>query len=239
MLPVMPLFLLALALVPREVEGVLTTGRTWWLRRRRAWLWCKRWWLLLHGLALLLTVTNHTQANLHTAMVALREDPQARAVISVGPELQPFFLSRPEMPAVRRSTPDATWFHTMEGDLRAIGIPLNRVLAFAPDRDVVTQLLVGLGYDCNEPEVLNGWWLDRLLFRLNPKHNRRRAPILLWRCELPSMAVAPPALRNRGSSPHNVLLAHTSPPAMAGFFSTAPANVLFNSPVARWRSHHG
>ena len=49
-------------------------------------------------------------------------------------------------------------------------------------------LLPAMGLACEPPQEIDGWWLDRLVYALNPKRNRRRSPVLIWRCDRPAVA---------------------------------------------------
>lgn len=180
MLPVFPLYLLLLAAVPEALAGAAgrwwEIAKTWWPRTR--------WWLIaMHALALVLAITHQSQRAQRQAMAALRADSAARAVISLGPEVQAFLLARDDLPVRRRREPSAAWLHDTLTDLAQQGIRANRFLGFTPDRDEIAAQLQAEGALCEAPTLFESWWLDRLLCLLNPRHNRRRAPVLLWRCE--------------------------------------------------------
>jgi hypothetical protein len=184
MLPVLPLFLILLAAAPQalaQAQGPI------WARLKR---WARPTWILVAGVhvaALLLAVTSQSQANLREAMTRLRHDSETRAIVSMGPELQTYFLGRPKVPTYRTSEVDAVWLgRTLR---QAQEEPPNRFLAFAPDRLKAELLLLSFGMACAPAEVIDGWWFDRLLYELNSHRNRRRAPVLLWRCEPPALAL--------------------------------------------------
>jgi hypothetical protein len=187
MLPALPLFLILLAAVPSEVAA---TARHWpalsaWWPRTRTSL------IVVHALALAIAVTSQSQANLRQAMQTLRADPGTRAIVSLGPELQLFFLGRPEVPSTRRGNLDVGWLEREVGALTSRGTAPNRFLAFAGEAGRVEIALAAVGLVCESPEVVPGYWLDRALARLNPQRNKRRAPIYLWRCERRENALAP------------------------------------------------
>ena len=172
MLPMMPAFLLL---------GAIAIQRA---TRPRRLLWAAG----VLAVGLLIAITSRSQLNQREAMDALRSDDGARAVISVGPEIHAYFLARPRLPFLTRSEPIADWFDAAMEDLSAIGSPPNRFLGFAPDRDAIAILLSTHGLVCDQPRRFDGWWLDRWVALANPRHNRRRSPILLWHCERPQMA---------------------------------------------------
>lgn len=182
MLPVLPLFLVLLAAAP---SALATAGGRAWEVVKRGWPASRRLLVVIHVLLLGISITAQSQANLKDAMLALRDDGGARGVVSMGPELQAYFLDRPEL-VLAGGEVDAVWLaRTLR---RVADQPPNRFLAFAPDRMKAEILLLGFGLQCEAAEEISGWWLDRLLYRLNPARNRRRSPVLLWRCEPPAVA---------------------------------------------------
>lgn len=185
MLPVLPLFLLLLAAAPSALEE--TRGR-FWRTLQRWWPWTRRWLVAIHAVALLLACTSQSQGSLREALVAVRADPKARGLVSIGPELQTYFLSGRQLVTARTADIDIGWLaRTLEHATNKGPIP-NRVITFEADRGKVEIMLVALGLRCETPTRMSGWWLDRLVYSLNPKHNKRRSPILLYRCELPAVA---------------------------------------------------
>lgn len=188
MLPVLPLFLLLMAAVPGELAtfpGALGE------RLRTAWPASRRVLVAVHVAALALACTSQSQQNLREAMTHLRKDRAAQSVVSLGPEVQAYFLNRPELPWRRIAYPEAAWLKQTAEDLGAIGYRLNRIIGFATDRNAIDQLQAQLGLDCSAPTELSGWWVDRLIYAVNPARNRRRAPILLWACEPAFLATLP------------------------------------------------
>jgi hypothetical protein len=187
LLPVLPLFLVLLAAAPAELgrdAGRLTQALRRWWPMTRAFLG------VALTLMLALVVTNRSQANLRLAMVALHSDTEMTALVSLGPEVQEYFLERPDLPIARKSTPEVRWLSDTLSQWAAQGIVPNRFLSFAPDDAKVIVLLAALGYACDPPQLVEGWWLDRWLFRFNPERNRRRAPVLIWSCS-PRTPAAP------------------------------------------------
>ena len=61
---------------------------------------------------------------------------------------------------------DAVVLYNFRGD-RAIEISR----AFEDDAFKVQLLTGGMGYECEPPVISRGYWLDRLVYRLNPQHN--------------------------------------------------------------------
>ncbi len=187
MLPAMPLFILLAAATP----AALASGRG------KPWETLRGWWPLtrgvligVHVLALVLACTAQTQANLRDAMIDLGRDQELRGLVSLGPELHTYFLGRDDIPTEQSSKVDAGFLARALQQIDAHGGNANRFIGFAPDRTKIEILLAANGLDCGEPRESQGWWVDRLVYRANPKRNRRRSPILIWKCETPAVARA-------------------------------------------------
>ncbi len=178
LIPALPL----LALLGATAASKWRNAWHWWLGRRLI--------LVLGAAALAFSVTSQSQQNLRDCMLTLRDDPQARGVVSLGPEMQTFFLQRTDVGVRQHDHFDEAWFLRQLAQLQADGHVPNRFVCYAPDR-LQTQLYLRLiGFSCTVPTVLEGWWFDRLLFRLNPRRNRRRSPVHLYRCRPPAQEVA-------------------------------------------------
>ncbi|MEE8410349.1 MAG: hypothetical protein V3T05_12135 [Myxococcota bacterium] len=185
MLPVMPLFLILLAAVPSALTDA--KGRFWeWARK--VWPATRGYLLVVYAVALIVACTAQSQANLRQAVIILRHDPAARAVVSIGPEVQAYFLGDRNLPIRRTSKIDIGWLARTLEALRNEGVQPNRFLGFEAESSKVAIMLAALAYRCKEPIRLDGWWLDRLVYRLNPRRNLRRSPVLIWHCEPPVVA---------------------------------------------------
>jgi hypothetical protein len=185
MLPVLPLFLVLGAaavtwLNAGEAPGPPGLRRTW--PRARAYA------TAVLAVALGLVCTNQSQANNRDVMRLLRVDGGVRGIVSVGPELQAYFLGRPDVPTWEAKHVDEAWLRGVLDEARGRGILPNRVVAFARDRDAVEIALALEGFACDPPESVPGWWLDRLIYSANPRRNLRRSALLLYRCEQPALA---------------------------------------------------
>jgi hypothetical protein len=192
MLPVLPLFLLLLAGAPQALDEA---GGRFWHSLKRLWPASRRWLVAVHAVALLLACTSRSQGSLREALLAVRQDPDARGLISIGPELQEYFLSGRELTTARTREVDIGWLaRTLERTAQDGPAP-NRVITFETDRGQVEIMLMALGLRCEAPVRMTGWWLDRVIFALNPRHNKRRSPIMLYRCEMPVVAQSRPAER--------------------------------------------
>jgi hypothetical protein len=185
MLPVLPLFLLLLAGAPRALEEA--SGR-FWNALQRWWPWARGWLVAVHAVALLVACTSQSQKSLREALVAVREDPEARGLISIGPELQTFFLGGRRLVTARTAEIDIGWLVRTLEQAQQEGLAPNRVITFEADRGKVEIMLLALGLRCEAPTRMSGWWLDRAVYALNPRRNERRSPILLYRCEPPALA---------------------------------------------------
>ena len=179
MLPILPLFLMLLA---AAIVLLWTPSyRQHWPRLTRFAKPTVLFLLVIHGVALGIAITNQSQKNLFQAMDTLAQDPQASAAISLGPEWWAYFLGN--LPSARNSRFDALWFHDTWQSFQAQQTPVNRILSFDSDTQKVHALFEKNHLECEKQAVFAGYWLDRLIFAINPKHNRRRSPIVLWACE--------------------------------------------------------
>ncbi|MEO1174494.1 MAG: hypothetical protein AAFX94_20935, partial [Myxococcota bacterium] len=143
----------------------------------------------VNAVALAIATTAQSQANIRDAMIDLREDGQLSGLVSMGPELQTFFLDRGDVPRARVSRPDLVWLGRVLADMkRSENVLPNRFLCFEPDCGAMELMLASLALRCESPAVFPGFWADRIAFGLNAKHNRRRAPVYLYRCERPALA---------------------------------------------------
>ncbi len=181
MAPALPLFLLMLATAP---EGLEELGPA--LKRFATPL--AVWFVALHVVLLAIAVTHQSQAGQRHALAALRADKDAIALIAMGPEVPTFYLGEHPIPVARNGEVDAVWLRRAMRTLDADATPANRFLAFAGDGFKVTLLLEAMELDCVKHAVFEGSLLDRLIYRVNPEHNRRRAPVVLWSCERPEVA---------------------------------------------------
>ncbi|MEL6761250.1 MAG: hypothetical protein AAFP04_12725 [Myxococcota bacterium] len=188
MIPALPLFTTMLAMVPDEIER--SGGRFFaWAQRWRRPAW--GFFAAIHAVALAIAVGAQSQANVRDAMTFLRDDGGANAVISLGPELQPFFLDRTDVPTARTSRPDLVWLGQVLAETqRQSDLIPNRFLCFESECGTLEVMLLALQLSCDPPTQFHGFWGDRLAFRLNPEHNRRRSTVNLYACRRPSLASA-------------------------------------------------
>ena len=186
MLPVVPLFALLLchAWTLRNLGADLPSA---W---QRTWPTARAWGSAMLIAALAIGITGQSQANLRDAMLYLRQDTQVQGVVSLGPELQTYFLGRPDIKARRSRMPDEAWLHQTLIEMHQQGVVPNRFVAYSADKNEVEVFLRLSGYACAPPVQIEGWWLDRLLARLNPHRNQRRGPITIHRCITPDVAAS-------------------------------------------------
>lgn len=122
------------------------------------------------------------QSNVRDCMALLRDDPNTKAVISLGPPVDALAKS---VPYRRNEAPDVMWLRRSLDELYEAGTPPNRVLAYAGDRDRVQLFLALTDQRCQKPTIVPGSWFDRLLMRLKPE--RERGAILVYQCAPGSM----------------------------------------------------
>jgi hypothetical protein len=146
------------------------------------------WFVAIQVVALGVAVTHRSQAGQREAITTLRHDDDAHALIAMGPEVPAFYLGDRALPVRRHGEVDAVWLRRAMRDLDADDTPANRFLAFASDGFKVEVLLDAMALDCKRERVFESSFFDRLAYRLNPEHNRRRGPLVLWTCERPEVA---------------------------------------------------
>jgi hypothetical protein len=190
LLPVVPLIALLMAAVPQMLRQ--PWAPQWEALRRWSldtWPVAQGLGLGLGGLALGLALTSQSQQNLRDTMEALHHDTAAQGVVSLGPEVQEFFAGRP-LQFRQSAHPTESWLLRSLAELQAVGATPNRFIAYRSDRLETELWLRLIGFTCEPPQRLDGWWFDRLLCRLNPRRNRRREPTYLYRCTPPQVEVA-------------------------------------------------
>ena len=136
-------------------------------------------------IALALVCMNQSQLNQRQAMAAIRNDTQLKGLLSIGPEIQTYFLQRDNLDIIRRGRPRLAWLEAAMQALRKNNRSVNRLISYKPEHNTIAEHLKAVNLQCNVKQELPGWWLDRLIFKGNPRHNRRRATIELWHCQDP------------------------------------------------------
>ncbi len=186
MLPVVPLFALCLC-HGWTLRNLNAQDPSAW---QRTWPTARAWGAAMLVVALAIGITGQSQANLRDTMLYLRHDDHVHGVVSLGPELQTYFLGRPDIQTRRSRMPDEAWLQQTLIEMHQEGITPNRFVAYSADKNVVEVALRLCGYACAPPVQIDGWWLDRLLARLNPHRNQRRGPIMIHRCVTPDVAAS-------------------------------------------------
>ncbi|MEC9466659.1 MAG: hypothetical protein VX834_12785 [Myxococcota bacterium] len=183
MIPMLPLFIIVLATAITELEESARPSIKRWWPPARAFLF------IVHALALGLIMTSQSQQNLRLTMQTLRNEPRLSHLVSIGPEIQDYFLARKETVATSEKRHfDARWVHQTTQQIKSAMPARLHFISFVTDRAKLHIFLLAEGLRCQKERTINGWWLDRLAAKLNPRHNRRRAPIDLWSCEIPTVA---------------------------------------------------
>ena len=180
MYPVIPLFcgLLALSVFVKK-----DCQHPYWLKVKSWWPLSVKGFIFIHIIALGLVCINQSQLNQRQAMAAMRSDTQAAGLLSIGPEIQSYFLERKDLNIIRRGRPRLEWLQTSMQAQRKEKKTINRVLSYKAEHKTVATHLQAVELECEVREELRGWWLDRLVFSGNPRHNRRRSTIELWHCQ--------------------------------------------------------
>tara|TARA_B100000959_G_scaffold282545_1_gene349211 strand:- start:58 stop:1581 length:1524 start_codon:yes stop_codon:yes gene_type:complete len=180
MYPVIPLFcaLLALSVFVKD-----DCQHPYWLKVKKWWDLSIKGFIFVHLLALGLVCINQSQLNQRQAMSKLWADTQATGLLSIGPEIQSYFLQRKELNIIRRGKPHLEWLQAAMSATRNKKVSINRAISYKVEHETVAAHLEAVKLDCQVKEELRGWWLDRLIFKGNPRHNRRRSTIELWHCQ--------------------------------------------------------
>jgi hypothetical protein len=180
MYPVIPLFcgLLALSVFVKE-----DCQHPYWLKVKSWWPLSVKGFVFIHILALGLVCINQSQLNQRQAMAAIRSDTQTTGLLSIGPEIQSYFLQRKELNIIRRGKPRLEWLQAAMSATRDKKVSINRAISYKAEHETVAAHLEAVKLECEVKEELRGWWLDRLIFKGNPRHNRRRSTIELWHCQ--------------------------------------------------------
>ena len=201
MFSVLPLFLILLACIPEEMQNPDNHFRPW---VRRWWPRCKKPLIVIHVVALLVTLSAQTQKNQRDAMNWLRQNPKVNHLVSLGPEIPLFLLNRDDIEIERKRKFYPIWLFWTMWEMRQIKDEPIHVISYQPDRERAGKMLAEstlalppeiqknlrsapAGWDCSIVATQSGAWLDRLVYRLNPKHNTRRSPIDIWKCYWPRM----------------------------------------------------
>jgi len=180
MYPVIPLFcaLLALSLFVKE-----DCNHPYWHKVKKWWGVSVKAFVCVHILALGLVCINQSQLNQRQAMSKLRTDAQATGLLSIGPEIQSYFLERKDLTILRRGKPRLEWLQAVMIPTRKQKQEINRVISYKAEHETVAAHLKAVELECEVKEELRGWWLDRLVYKGNPRHNRRRSTIEFWHCQ--------------------------------------------------------
>ena len=201
MFSVLPLFLILLACIPEEMQNPDNHFKPW---VRRWWPRCKKPLIVIHAVALLVTLSAQTQKNQRDAMNWLRQNPKVNHLVSLGPEIPLFLLNRDDIEIERKRKFYPIWLFWTMWEMRQIKDEPIHVISYQPDRERAGKMLAEstlalppeiqknlrsapAGWDCSIVATQSGAWLDRLVYRLNPKHNTRRSPIDIWKCYWPRM----------------------------------------------------
>lgn len=180
MAPVLPLFLVMVA-------AALATVPAWAKRFAPA---AGVWFVAVHIVALVLVCTHRSQDAQRSALADLRHDTAATGLISAGPELPTFFLGK--LAASRNGEVDAVWMRRAMKALDENGTPANRFVAYREDAFKLGILLEAMALDCPDRRVYEGDLLDTAAYAMNPRHNKRRGPVVVWSCSRPELAMVSP-----------------------------------------------
>ena len=117
--------------------------------------------------------TVHPQIATRQALEGLR-DTEASTLISLGPEIQSFFIRplKADIARNRKFTP--TWLNAV---IKQKNDETFFILSYQAQTDAVERALTETQLKCNSPAVFEQNWADALAFKLNPRHNLRRSPI--------------------------------------------------------------
>ena len=179
MLPVLPLFLVIIALAVQMIDENPQFSNGMIGRQFRRWF---KPILVLHAVLLFVVCMGQSQKNLRETMSWVRERPEIVNLISIGPETHTFFLNRKGINIQRKRLFHAEWLHWTMFEMRERTHQDVYVLSYERDREKAGNMFLADKWQCEVVSTQTGWWADRLAYKLNSKHNVRRSPILIWRC---------------------------------------------------------
>lgn len=101
-------------------------------------------------------------------------ETQSQAVLSLGPEVQSFYLRPQTLPVIRNRKFTNQW---LAEALKVSPARAFFVISYAPQSESVVATLENNQLTCEAPQTYTQNWADNLAFQLNPRHNIRRSPI--------------------------------------------------------------
>ena len=122
------------------------------------------------------------QSGTRIALESVRET-QSDTLLSLGPEVQNFYLRPDVIPTLRNRKFTKAWLHAT---LKRSEGQAFFVLSYAPQSAEVLEVLEANGLDCGEARSFEQNWADDLAYKLNPRHNLRRSPIEIRECRRPN-----------------------------------------------------
>lgn len=179
MLPVFPLFLVLVSMIPKIIDDTKAYSDGAIGKNFHRWI---KPVLALH-VALLITIcVGQSQKNLRESMSWIREHKEVVNLISLGPEIHRYFLERKGINIQRKRLFHAEWLHWTMFEMRERTHKDIYVLSYEQDEQKAGQMFINDNWQCEVVSKQTGWWADRLVYKLNAKHNVRRSPILIWQC---------------------------------------------------------
>ena len=121
--------------------------------------------------ALLFTV--HPQIATRQALEGLR-DTNVSSLISLGPEVQSFFIRPLKADVARNRKFTSAWLNAA---IKQKNHEAFFILSYQAQTATVEQALAANKLECDAPTVYRQNWADALAYKLNPRHNLRRSPI--------------------------------------------------------------
>ena len=179
LLPVFPLFLILLSMVPKIIEEHSSYSEGAIGRHFKRWI---KPVMGLHIALLVLISVGQSQKNLRETMGWVRTHSEVVNLVSLGPEIHGFFLERKGINIQRKRLFHAEWLHWTMFEMRERTYKDIYVLSYERDREKAQEMFVNDNWQCEVVSTQTGWWADRLVYKLNAKHNVRRSPILIWQC---------------------------------------------------------
>lgn len=140
------------------------------------------------GVALLFGLLALAETPQTSLMIALRKDPQARAVVAIGAPLNSFLLGDRQLALAQHASLDEAWLEQTLRVFEQAQKPADRFVFLAKDREKGEVMLILAGLSCSEPSAYRGGWPYVLGEALDPKRQVGSGTLLLYRCSSTDVA---------------------------------------------------
>ena len=120
----------------------------------------------------------HPQTGTRMALESVAQT-DARVLVSLGPEVQEFYLRPKSLPILRNRKFTTAW---LQEALKTTEEDQFFILSYQPQDASVVKTIQQNNLHCSNATNFSQNWADNLAYRLNPRHNLRRSPIITRQC---------------------------------------------------------